>query len=212
MAPDPHPFDAVSVPEVGVAVGLGVVAVEPLTSCSVGAAVPTVDDRSFEGAPEEAPSDELAAVTVPDEVGSVDVVPEAVGSDDALLEVVAPEEVESVDAESEDVAPDELVSDDVVDPLVSEPDGDVMNDMLPVSRLPAGSAGLEEVAAAPSEAKSPEEPAVADGSLPAVTVKSCDPSLDNSHGAPEAGVPPLRLAPITYRLRSVVSMASSVPG
>jgi hypothetical protein len=68
---------------------------------------------------------------------------------------------------------------------------------LPTDRLPAGIAALSLVAAAPSVANRPELYAVADGSDPAVTEKFSVPSLEISHGAPEAGVPPSRLIPIT---------------
>jgi hypothetical protein len=66
-----------------------------------------------------------------------------------------------------------------------------------VDKLLVGIAALSEVAAAPSVANKPELAAVAEGLEPAVTVKVAVPSLESSKGAPEAGVPPSRLIPIT---------------
>ena len=67
----------------------------------------------------------------------------------------------------------------------------------PADRLLDEIAALSEVAAAPSAPNSPELAVVAEGSEPAVTLKSSVPSLEISHGAPAAGVPPSRLTPIT---------------
>jgi hypothetical protein len=64
-------------------------------------------------------------------------------------------------------------------------------------RLPDGIAELSLVAGAPSVPNSPELNAVAEGLDPAVTVKFSVPSLEISYGAPEAGVPPSRLIPMT---------------
>ena len=69
--------------------------------------------------------------------------------------------------------------------------------VVPADRLLAEIAALSEVAAAPSVANRRELAAVADGYEPAVTVKSSVPSFESSHGAPDAGVPPLRLTPMT---------------
>jgi hypothetical protein len=68
---------------------------------------------------------------------------------------------------------------------------------VPTERLPGGIAALSDVAAAPSVANRPELVAVAEGLLPAVTEKVVVPSLDCSHGRPDAAGPPSRLAPMT---------------
>jgi hypothetical protein len=69
--------------------------------------------------------------------------------------------------------------------------------VVPADKLADEIDALFDVAAAPSVANSPEFVAVADGLDPAVTVKVVVPSLDCSHGKPDAAGPPSRLAPIT---------------
>jgi hypothetical protein len=65
---------------------------------------------------------------------------------------------------------------------------------------------LPEVIAAVSDV--PDEVAApADGLDPDPTFQLNEPLLDSSHGVPEAGAPPFRLMPMTYRFRSVVSSA-----
>jgi hypothetical protein len=98
-------------------------------------------------------------------------------------------------AEEGSVAPP-LVSDDVGDDMkpipLDEPEAEAVG-----ARLSDGIVALSLVAAAPLVPNKPELYAVADGLEPEVTEKLSDPSLEISHGAPDAGVPPFRLAPMT---------------
>jgi hypothetical protein len=155
--------------------------------------------------PTAAGADEVVSVpdTVEDRAGVVSAVP-----DDPLLPEVLVDVVVVVPL------PPAVLSLDAV--LLLSPagvlavDGGVMKLMLldePAATLLEVIAALLPEAAAPSLANRPEPRLVAEGLEPDVTEKVSVPALDSSHGRFEAGCPPSRLAPMTYRFRSVVSMA-----
>jgi hypothetical protein len=89
---------------------------------------------------------------------------------------------------------DELLSDE---PLADEPlaDEPLADEPLSKDPLATGIAGLFALAATPSVPNRPELVEVAEGLLPAVTLKYVVPSVACSAGIPDAGVPPSRLEP-----------------